>query len=130
MFLSVTVDMTRFPLFHGAEGQAAHELALAHPAENENGGDRHGGGGGELGPEQALGGGERGDERGQGAAVEVVRFRLQNASFQHRMIDSRAVEAIPGSDSGSSRFQTSCFGLAPSMRPASRISLGTSLKKV
>src|SRR3954463_11524089 len=66
MFLSVTVDMTRFPLFHGAEGQAAHQLALAHPAENENRGDRHGGGGGELGPEQALGGGERGDERGQG----------------------------------------------------------------
>src|SRR3712207_1353701 len=66
----------------------------------------------------------------RGAAVEVGRFRLQNASFQHRMIDSRAVEAMPGSDSGSSRFQTSCFGLAPSMRPASRISLGTSLKKV
>src|SRR5690242_711207 len=65
-----------------------------------------------------------------GAARELVRLRLQNASFQHRMIESRAVDAIPGSDRGSSSIQTSCLGLAPSMRPASRMSLGTSLKKV
>src|SRR6478609_9012495 len=65
-----------------------------------------------------------------GAALETVRFRLQNASFQHRMIDSSAVEAMPGRDSGRSSIQTSCLGLAPSMRPASRMSFGTSLKKV
>src|SRR5215210_7936696 len=65
-----------------------------------------------------------------GAAFEVVKLRLQNASFQHRMIDNSAVEAIPGSESGMSNSHTSCFGLAPSMRPASRMSFGTSLKKV
>src|SRR5262245_58939691 len=65
-----------------------------------------------------------------GAACELVRLRLQNASFQHRMIDNSAVEAIPGTESGRSSIQTSCFGLAPSMRPASKMSLGTSLKKV
>src|SRR5215212_10402160 len=54
----------------------------------------------------------------RGAAFEVVRLRLQNASFQHRMIDNSAVEAMPGSDSGMSNSHTSCFGLAPSMRPA------------
>ena len=46
-----------------------------------------------------------------GAALEAVRLRLQNASFQHRMIESSAVEAMPGSDSGRSSSQTSCFGL-------------------
>src|SRR5215212_5723888 len=65
-----------------------------------------------------------------GAALEVVRFRLQKASFQHRMIDKSAVDAMPGNDSGRSSSQTSCFGLAPSIRPASRMSFGTSLKKV
>src|SRR3712207_259293 len=65
-----------------------------------------------------------------GAAFEVVRFRLQNASFQHRMMDRSAVDAMPGSDRGMSSSQTSCFGLAPSIRPASRMSFGTSLKKV
>src|SRR5919112_5102411 len=64
-----------------------------------------------------------------GAASDVVRFRLQNASFQHRMMDRSAVDAMPGSDRGRSSIQTSCFGLAPSMRPASRMSFGTSLKK-
>ncbi len=62
-----------------------------------------------------------------GAAVDEVRLRLQNASFQHRISDSRPVEATPGSVSGSSRDQTSPSVRAPSMRPASRISLGTSL---
>src|SRR5215218_8983448 len=65
-----------------------------------------------------------------GAASEEVRFRLQNASFQHRMRDSSPVEAMPGRVSGSSRCQNSPPVRAPSMRPASRISLGTSLKKV
>src|ERR671921_2885352 len=65
-----------------------------------------------------------------GAALEVVRLRLQNASFQHRMMERSAVDAMPGSDRGRSSIQTSCFGFAPSMRPASRMSFGTSLKKV
>ena len=38
-----------------------------------------------------------------GAASAAVRLRLQNASFQDRMIASREVEAIPGSESGRSR---------------------------
>src|SRR3546814_17327568 len=64
-----------------------------------------------------------------GAAWDAVRLRLQKASFQHRMIDSKAVEAIPGTVSGSRRNRSSCRGLQPSMRPASRVSGGTSLKK-
>src|ERR1700749_4355818 len=63
----------------------------------------------------------------KGAAPADVRFRLQNASFQHRISDSRPVEATPGNVSGSSRYQTSPAVFAPSMRPASRISFGTSL---
>jgi hypothetical protein len=46
------------------------------------------------------------------------------------MIDRSAVEAMPGRDRGNRSIHTSCFGLAPSIRPASRISFGTSLKKV
>ncbi len=38
-----------------------------------------------------------------GAASDVVRLRLQKASFQVRMIASSAVEAIPGKDNGISR---------------------------
>ena len=36
------------------------------------------------------------------AAFTVVRLRLQNASFQQRMRESNAVEAMPGVLSGSS----------------------------
>src|SRR5262245_55544152 len=63
-----------------------------------------------------------------GAACSVVRLRLQNASFQHRMIESNAVEIAPGAAIGIRRYQSSCPGLALSIRPASRISAGTSLK--
>src|ERR1700722_17133294 len=62
-----------------------------------------------------------------GAAPAEVRLRLQNASFQHRINERRPVEATPGSVSGSSRYQTSPAVFAPSIRPASRISFGTSL---
>src|SRR3546814_3370745 len=50
---------------HGAEGEAADELALAQPAEQEDGRDRQGRGGGQLRPEQPLGAGEGGDEGGE-----------------------------------------------------------------
>src|SRR3954454_6251771 len=46
-----------------------------------------------------------------GAALETVRLRLQNASFQHSMIDGSAVDAMPGRASGRSSIHTSCFGL-------------------
>ena len=46
-----------------------------------------------------------------GAAPAEVRFRLQNASFQHRISDSSPVEATPGMVSGSNRNQTSPAGL-------------------
>jgi len=39
-----------------------------------------------------------------GAACEAVRLRLQNASFQDRMMASSEVEATPGSESGRSRW--------------------------
>ncbi len=38
-----------------------------------------------------------------GPACEAVRLRLQNASFQHRMMERSAVDAIPGRLSGKSR---------------------------
>ena len=66
----------------------------------------------------------------RGAARDEVRLRLQNASFQQRISDSRPVDATPGRVSGSSRKYTSPQMRAPSMRPASRMSCGTSLKKV
>src|SRR5437879_3244460 len=65
-----------------------------------------------------------------GAAREEVRLSDQNASFQHRIRDSRPVDATPGSDKGSSTKRSSPSRVAPSMRPASRMSRGTSLKKV
>src|SRR5882724_11457937 len=65
----------------------------------------------------------------RGAALAAVRLRLQKASFQDRMMASSEVEAMPGSESGSSRWRSSSLGCAPSMRPASRTSRGTSLKK-
>src|SRR3979411_1521091 len=61
----------------------------------------------------------------RGAAVAAVRLRLQKASFQDRMMASSEVEAMPGSESGSSRWRSSSLGCAPSMRPASRTSRGT-----
>ena len=39
-----------------------------------------------------------------GAAFAAVRFRLQKASFQERMIAKSDVEAMPGSESGSRRW--------------------------
>src|SRR5258706_4713813 len=66
----------------------------------------------------------------KGAAEDEVRLRLQKASFQHRMMHRRPVEAMPGKASGISKCQISSRGFAPSMRPASRMSCGTSLKKV
>src|SRR5882757_6701020 len=41
------------------------------------------------------------------AALTVVRFRLQNDSFQQRIIDKRAVAAMPGAESGSSTYSSS-----------------------
>src|SRR5918996_4870166 len=52
-------------LFDGAEGQAAHELLLAHPAEHQDRRDGHGRGGRQLGPEQPLRAREGGDEGGE-----------------------------------------------------------------
>src|SRR5690606_39586745 len=52
-------------LFHGAERQAADQLFLADPAENQDGGAGEGGDGRELGPEQPLGTGVGGDQRRQ-----------------------------------------------------------------
>ncbi len=65
-----------------------------------------------------------------GAALAAVRFRLQNASFQDRIRESRMVDVIPGRDRGSNKCRISCHGPAPSMRAASSTSCGTSLKKV
>src|SRR5690606_2662940 len=53
------------PLFDGAEGESAHQLLLAQPAQYQDGGDGERRGGGELGPEQALRRREAGDERRQ-----------------------------------------------------------------
>src|SRR5258705_11937549 len=65
----------------------------------------------------------------RGAALAAVRVRLQKASFQDRMMASSEVEAMPGSESGGSRGESSSFGCGPSMGPASRTPAGTSLKK-
>ena len=63
---------------------------------------------------------------GSGAASCADRLRLQNASFQHRMTDSSAVEAMPGSDQRQQHVQIACRTLAPSMRLASMMSFGVS----
>ncbi|EGF47225.1 hypothetical protein AAULR_25836, partial [Lacticaseibacillus rhamnosus MTCC 5462] len=55
--------------FHGAERQAAHQLLLADPAEDQDGGAGEGGDSRELGPEQAFGAGVGGDQRGQRRGV-------------------------------------------------------------
>src|ERR671911_3011091 len=65
MPLSETLAIASLRLFDCAERQAAHELALAHPAEDEDGRNRDGRSGRELGPEQPLGSRERGDEGGE-----------------------------------------------------------------
>src|SRR5665213_2217409 len=51
--------------FHGSEGEAAHELTLREPAEQQNGRDGQRRRGGQLRPEQPLRGRERGDEGGE-----------------------------------------------------------------
>ena len=58
----------------------------------------------------------------------MVRFKDQNASFQHRISDSNTVEARPPLAIGSSTRTISCHRVAPSRRAASRMSLGMSLK--
>src|SRR5699024_5060359 len=60
-FLRVIVPM----LLHCSEGEAADKLLLGEPAEDEDGCDGHGGGGGELGPEQPLRARVGGDELGE-----------------------------------------------------------------
>ena len=57
-----------------------------------------------------------------GAALVVVRLRLQKASFQERMIHKRAADAIPGKASGRRIYLISSKNRTPSTRPASRIS--------
>src|SRR4051794_32284165 len=72
MSLSVTVAIAvSLCLFDGAEGEAAHELTLAEPSENEDGGDRNGRGGRQLRPEQAFRRRERSDERGERRRVRA-----------------------------------------------------------
>jgi hypothetical protein len=63
-----------------------------------------------------------------GAAFDVVRLRVQNASFHDRMTASSMVEAMPGTAIGVSTYTISFKSDAPSMRAASRISFGISLK--
>src|SRR6478735_8330383 len=60
-FLRLMVPM----LLHCSEGEAADELLLGEPAEDQDGGDGHGGGCRELGPEQSLRRGIGCDELGQ-----------------------------------------------------------------
>src|SRR6266508_5105084 len=61
--LSCTVAMAlTLRSLHGAEREAAHELPLAHPPEDEDGSDGHGRGRRELRPEEALRARERRDE--------------------------------------------------------------------
>ena len=63
-----------------------------------------------------------------GAAFAAVRFSVQNASFHARMMFRRMVEAIPGTAMGVKTYKISSFSVAPSIRAASRISPGISLK--
>src|SRR5689334_17593158 len=62
------------------------------------------------------------------AAFTVVKFKLQKASFQQRMIDRRAVARMPGAEIGRTIRRTSSNRVAPSIRPASRITDGISWK--
>ena len=61
-------------------------------------------------------------------ALAALRFRLQKASFHDSTRHNRPVDARPPMPSGSSTRRTSCHSVAPSMRAASRISRGMSLK--
>ena len=61
-------------------------------------------------------------------ALAALRFRLQKASFHDSTRHKRPVDASPPMPSGSSTRRTSCHSVAPSMRAASRISRGMSLK--
>src|SRR6218665_1499883 len=61
-------------------------------------------------------------------ALAALRFSLQKASFQASTRHNRPVDASPPMPSGSSTRRTSCHSVAPSMRAASRISCGMSLK--
>ena len=61
-------------------------------------------------------------------ALAALRFRLQKASFHDSTRHKRPVDARPPMPSGSSTRRTSCHSVAPSMRAASRISRGMSLK--
>ena len=61
-------------------------------------------------------------------ALAALRFKLQNASFHDSTRHNRPVDARPPMPSGSSTRRTSCHSVAPSMRAASNISRGMSLK--
>ena len=61
-------------------------------------------------------------------ALAALRFRLQKASFHDSTRHNRPVDARPPMPSGSSTRRTSCHSVAPSMRAASNISRGMSLK--
>src|SRR5438445_13859896 len=61
-------------------------------------------------------------------AFAELRFSDQKASFQLSTRHSRPVDARPPMPSGSSTRVNSCHSVAPSMREASRISWGMSLK--
>ncbi len=63
-----------------------------------------------------------------GAALVVVSWIVQNASFQARMMFKSRVEAMPGTAIGVSTYRISSRRLAPSIRAASRISPGISRK--
>ncbi len=63
-----------------------------------------------------------------GAAFFVVRFKVQKASFQERIRLRRQVETMPGTAIGISTRVNSLHSPAPSMREASSISTGISLK--
>src|SRR5215468_6482550 len=58
-------------LLDRAEGESAHQLALAEPAQHQDGRDGHGRGGRELGPEQALGARIGSDEHGERRRVRA-----------------------------------------------------------
>src|SRR5712664_1842319 len=77
MLVSLTVAIARFLLLHGAKRQATHQLALAHPAEDEDGRDGHGRRCGELGPEEAFRARKRGDERQREREQQVVELLLR-----------------------------------------------------
>ncbi len=64
----------------------------------------------------------------KGAASEVVSCSVQNASFHARIMFSSMVDAIPGTAIGVSTYRISERRFAPSIRAASRISPGISLK--